>query len=462
MVPLKATLMLADGLSAIAVFLLLWNLRFDVLGGSWAVTSLRPVQLAVAYALLWVGSLWLLGLYRLRVHWGLRGEIVDVLRATVVALAVALSILFLFDLTEVSRVFLGMLLLAQPAVTITIRVVLRRVLERMRSRGQIRRQMLIVGAGPEAEAFANGVERQPELGLQIIGHLRGDREQAITVSRTVVGTIEDIEIVLHSRVVDEVAICLSPGDWSYVEPVTRICEEEGKLVRVSIAALGGVLTGGHFEEVGGLPIVTYLYGPDRFLSMLAKRVFDILASAVLLVLLSPLLLAIAAYLRITDGPPVLFRQHRVGLHGRPFICLKFRTMVPEAEELFPEIEHLSEVRGAAFKMTDDPRVTKVGRFLRRSSLDELPQLWNVLRGEMSIVGPRPAPPREVDQYSIWHRRRLSMRPGLTGLWQVTARSESDFDRRVELDLDYIDRWSLWMDFKILVRTIPAIVGQDGR
>ena len=278
-----------------------------------------------------------------------------------------------------------------------------------------------------------------------------------------IGTIEEIESVLHGRVVDEVAICLSPSDWSYVEPVTRICEEEGKIVRVSIQSLGGLLTGGHFEEVGGLPIVTFLYGPDRFLGMLAKRAFDIVGSILLLVLLSPRPVGRRrCYLRVADGPPILFRQYRVGLHGRPFVCLKFRTMVPDAEEMLPDIAHLSEVHGPAFKIADDPRITRTGGFLRRTSLDELPQLWNVLRGEMSIVGPRPAPPREVEQYSIWHRRRLSMRPGLTGLWQVSARSEADFDRRVELDLDYIDRWSLWMDIKILLRTIPVIVAQEGR
>jgi lipopolysaccharide/colanic/teichoic acid biosynthesis glycosyltransferase len=167
-------------------------------------------------------------------------------------------------------------------------------------------------------------------------------------------------------------------------------------------------------------------------------------------------------MRMVDGAPVLFRQRRIGLHGRPFWCVKFRTMVPDAEERLADIEHLSEIDGPAFKLTDDPRITQTGRWLRRSSLDELPQLWNVLRGEMSIVGPRPAPPREVDRYSIWHRRRLSMRPGLTGLWQVSARSASEFDRRVELDLDYIDRWSLWMDVKILLRTIPVMIALTGR
>jgi lipopolysaccharide/colanic/teichoic acid biosynthesis glycosyltransferase len=176
------------------------------------------------------------------------------------------------------------------------------------------------------------------------------------------------------------------------------------------------------------------------------------------VVLSPVALAIALWIRSFDGAPVLFRQTRVGLHGRPFEVLKFRTMVADAEERYDEVVGLSDSR--AFKLTDDPRITPPGRFLRRTSLDELPQVWNVLRGEMSLVGPRPAPPREVEGYDVWHRRRLSMKPGITGLWQVTARRDDSFDRRANLDLEYIDRWSLWLDITILAKTIPAAL--DGR
>jgi lipopolysaccharide/colanic/teichoic acid biosynthesis glycosyltransferase len=178
-------------------------------------------------------------------------------------------------------------------------------------------------------------------------------------------------------------------------------------------------------------------------------------------LLSPILAIVALYVRLVDGSPVLFRHDRVGLHGRVFTCLKFRTMVRDAEDQMDSVVELNDMKGPAFKVWNDPRVTPTGRVLRRWSLDELPQLINVLRGEMSIVGPRPAPPREVEGYSIWHRRRLSMRPGLTGYWQVEARSDDSFDRRAELDLQYIDRWSLWMDLKIIFRTIPAILSQPG-
>jgi len=205
-----------------------------------------------------------------------------------------------------------------------------------------------------------------------------------------------------------------------------------------------------------------VYGPDRALSLFAKRVIDVLCAGVGLVLASPLLLSIALHVRRAEGAPVIYRQMRIGLNGRPFEVLKFRTMVPDAERQVAQLELFNEVRGRAFKITNDPRLTRSGRFLRRTSLDELPQLWNVLRGEMSLVGPRPPLPAEVRDYDVWHRRRLSMKPGMTGLWQVSARNDPDFDQWVQRDLEYIDRWSLWLDLKILALTVPAVVSLQGR
>ena len=193
-----------------------------------------------------------------------------------------------------------------------------------------------------------------------------------------------------------------------------------------------------------------------------KRALDLTVAAAALVVLSPLLAIVAAWIRVRDGSAVLFRQTRIGVHGRPFKVVKFRTMVPNAEELLTELDEQNEIQGQAFKITDDPRVTRTGRLLRALSIDELPQLWNVLRGEMSLVGPRPPLPSEVADYDVWHRRRLSMKPGITGLWQVAARREPEFDRWVRMDLEYIDRWSLWLDLKIMARTIPAVITQQGR
>jgi exopolysaccharide biosynthesis polyprenyl glycosylphosphotransferase len=460
---LRLALMSADVLSAVALFTFMVFVRFEVLepDAHWDL-AIGPGTLAVAYGIAWAGCLWLLGLYRLRTHVTFRGEAFGILRATILAGLAMFSLFFLLRLDDVSRLFLLLLLISQPALTIASRFALRQLLRYMRRRGLMTRQMLIVGAGPEARAFADEVKAHRDLGLEVIGHLSGPHDPESVVRLPVLGTIDQIDDVLHTRVVDEVALCLSPEDWEYVEPVTRICEDEGKIVRVSMRALGGMLSGGQYEELGNTPIVTFLYGPDRLIGLALKRVFDIAASAIAIIVLSPLLLGVAMWIRLADGPQVIFTQRRVGLHGRPFMCFKFRSMVRDAEEQFDNIAHLSEIDGPAFKMEDDPRITRVGRFLRRTSLDELPQLLNVLRGEMSIVGPRPAPPREVALYSIWHRRRLMMRPGLTGYWQVIARSNESFDRRAELDLQYIDRWSLWMDVKIILRTIPAIVSQPGR
>jgi exopolysaccharide biosynthesis polyprenyl glycosylphosphotransferase len=209
-------------------------------------------------------------------------------------------------------------------------------------------------------------------------------------------------------------------------------------------------------------VVSLLTGPRSTLALAAKRLIDIVGGAIGLVVLSPLLLGIAVSILLTDGRPVIYRQERVGLHGRRFMVVKFRSMVKDADALLDGLRDQNEIKGQAFKMTADPRITRVGRFLRKSSLDELPQLWNVLRGEMSLVGPRPPLPSEVEGYDVWHRRRLSMKPGMTGLWQIEGRHEPEFDQWVEKDLEYIDRWSPWLDIQIILRTIPAMLRTEGR
>jgi exopolysaccharide biosynthesis polyprenyl glycosylphosphotransferase len=274
--------------------------------------------------------------------------------------------------------------------------------------------------------------------------------------------VEDIEDVLHSQIVDEVAICLPPTQLSLVEPITRLCEDEGRIVRIPTDETGLTLPGARIENFDGIQVMSLVYGPDRALALIGKRALDVLLALLGLFALSPLFLAVAAVMVVTEGRPVVFRQIRVGLHGRPFNIVKFRTMTADAESRYEEVVALSDTRGAAFKMTNDPRITRIGRILRKTSIDELPQLWNVLLGDMSIVGPRPAPPREVAEYDVWHRRRLSMKPGITGLWQIEARFDEEFDHRARLDLTYIDRWSIWLDFKIIARTIPALVANPGR
>jgi len=323
------------------------------------------------------------------------------------------------------------------------------------------RFVLMVGANPSAQDFADRIERHADLGLSVIGHLSAS-DATVSLTRPVIAPLDEIERVLHEHVVDEVAICLPVERWDMVEPVTRLCAGEGRVVRIPGDGRGPLVAGGVSEDFDGLTITSLLYGPDRAVALFLKRALDATLAGLLLLVLSPLFAALALNIVWRDGGPVLFRQTRVGLNGRRFTLFKFRTMLRDAELRQEEVAHLNEVRGRAFKATNDPRLTRSGPFLRRTGLDELPQLWNVLRGDMSLVGPRPPLPSEVEGYDVWHRRRLSMKPGITGLWQVSARREAEFDRWVAIDLEYIDRWSLWLDLKILVRSLPAIVAQEGR
>ena len=456
---LRSLLMLTDGGLAAATLILTSFFRF---GADWHVhwdpIVTDPVAFAALYAVTWVAVLTMGGLYRPRARWSIRTEAVDLFRVTIAMAAIVLAILFWFRLPDISRTYLLLLFPAQFLVTLATRAAMRLAFRRMRERGLNQRFVLVVGAGPRAQAFAAKLESHRELGLIVVGFMDDDQGFELHGGWRYRGRFADLADVLKANVIDEVAVCLPFSRWDLVDPIVGIAEDFGKIVRVPMDVLDRSFTSGKVEELDGTPVYSLVSGPDRLLGMAAKRTIDILGSAVLLVILSPILGAVAIAVRLRDGAPVIFHQARVGLHGRIFHVVKFRTMVADAEARYSQVMDRSDPR--AFKLDDDPRVTPLGAFLRRTSLDEMPQLWNVLRGEMSLVGPRPAPPREVEGYDVWHRRRLSMKPGITGLWQVTARRDDDFERRALLDLDYIDRWSLWLDVKILARTIPAAL--EGR
>jgi exopolysaccharide biosynthesis polyprenyl glycosylphosphotransferase len=483
---LRVALMALDAVAAMALFVIVSIVRFgaDAWMAAWASTGTDGAVLAGVYAAGWVGTLWLFGLYRLRARWSARAEAFDVARAVLLLAVGTFSVLFWFKLDDVSRQFLIVLFPAQLLLTVVSRIALRVAFSEARGRGLNSRQVLIIGTGPVAVAMARRMASHPELGLRVIGFLatpedrrseletiiqappprgwRRSRRGHSAAHLPILGSLDDILRVFHTNVVDEIAICLPSEEWALVEPITRLCEDEGKIVRIPVDDLGHTLPGARIEDFDGVKIQSLAYGPDRVLSLFAKRAMDVTLAVAGAILLSPVLLVISAAILVIDGRPILFRQTRIGLHGRPFSVVKFRTMVHDAESRLIELEPLNEIRGPAFKVTGDPRISRTGRILRRLSLDELPQVWNVLRGQMSIVGPRPPLPVEVEGYDVWHRRRLSMKPGITGLWQVAARREPEFDRWVRIDLEYIDRWSLWLDLKIIARTIPAVIAQEGR
>jgi exopolysaccharide biosynthesis polyprenyl glycosylphosphotransferase len=457
----RALLMAADATLAFVLLIALSVARFgsgwlDV----WSPLLAQPAFFGLAYAVVWVVILWLHGLYRPRARWSIRSEGLAVLRATVVLGLVTGTVLFAFKLPDVSRLFLIALFPAQWLVTLATRVALRIVFEWLRARGYNQRFVLVVGTGPRAVSFSKKLEDHRELGLRIFGFVDDEKQPGFPAKRKYLGSLDKIEALLHSEVIDEIALCLPFTQWDQMNAIAHLCEEEGRIVRVPVDVLDRAFAMGRFEDLDGTPVYSLVSGPDRAVALVVKRAVDVVVSGLALIVGSPILLAIALAIKARDGSPVVFRQTRIGLHGRKFGMLKFRTMTVDAEQRLEELRAKSEINGAAFKMTNDPRVTRSGRWLRRSSLDELPQLWNVFRGDMSLVGPRPALPKEVDAYDLWHRRRLSMKPGMTGLWQVSGRRSPSFDRWAELDLSYIDRWSLWLDVKILARTLPAAI--EGR
>ncbi len=265
-----------------------------------------------------------------------------------------------------------------------------------------------------------------------------------------------LPILLSRQIVDEIIFDVDSSKLPGLEEVFLQCDEEGVRTRVAVDFFPHVNSEITLDRVGDAPLLTFSAAPLDDLRLLLKRLFDIVTSAVALVVLFPFLVAVAVVIRLSSPGPIIFRQSRCGLNGRRFTMYKFRSMVQEAEEMMPSLRHLSS-RQVAFKLWKDPRVTKVGFWIRRFSIDELPQLYNVLRGDMSIVGPRPPLPEEVDRYERWQRRRLRMRPGLTCLWAVSGRDRIDFNTWMRLDISYIENWSLQLDWSIIIRTIPHVL-----
>jgi exopolysaccharide biosynthesis polyprenyl glycosylphosphotransferase len=461
---LRIGLMAVDGAVAATVFLVVADLRYQDGDASalWRALAIEPPFAALIFAATWVVVLWSSGLYRLTPRWGVWSEVLDIVRATLLVIALALSALFLTKQTDVSRLFLALLFIAEPTVTLAGRLAVRATFDALRRRGHTARFMVIAGTGQLAQDFADELERHAGLGIHVVGHLSAPGEPPPVVTRPILGVVDDIEEILHSQVVDELGVCLPESASRYLEPISGLAAGEGKTVRVAVDPVDEMLPGAVEEVFDRFLVRSIVNDGHREISFVFKRLIDIAGAAVGLLILSPLFLTTALAMRLADNGAVIFGQTRIGLHGRPFTMYKFRSMVPDAEERMHEVRHLNERNGAAFKATNDPRITRIGRWLRRTSIDELPQLWNVLTGSMSLVGPRPPLPDEVAEYDIWHRRRLSMKPGITGLWQVEARHDPDFDRWVEQDLVYIDDWSIWLDLKILARTLPAMLAHGGR
>ncbi len=345
----------------------------------------------------------------------------------------------------------------------TSRLVLAGVSARMRARGIRVDRLLIVGAGEAGRTVMRTVVARPELGYRITGFLDDDPEKGETDIGPfkALGGLDNLANVLSTEHVTEAIIALP---WSYHLKILGLiaqCERAGVRARLVPDIFQLTLSRVDVDDLGGIPLLGVKPVTIRGGSLVIKRAMDLVLGGLFTLLALPLMGLIALAIRLDTPGPVLFSQTRVGQGGKVFRCYKFRSMYQGAEKEQERLRCMNEASGPLFKIKDDPRITRVGRFLRRISLDELPQLYNVLRGEMSLVGPRPAPPVEVAQYQEWHRQRLQAPQGLTGLWQVSGRSDLTFDEGCLLDIFYIENYSVALDLRILLRTVPKVLFRQG-
>jgi exopolysaccharide biosynthesis polyprenyl glycosylphosphotransferase len=332
-----------------------------------------------------------------------------------------------------------------------------------RSRGFNYRSIVVVGTGPEAAEIARAVAEHRWWGFRILGFVALDEESRRAASHLrMLGTVDDLITIAENEIVDDVLVATGPREVPRLEETFLALHELGIRTLFALAPFPHAKAKVTLSEIDGVPLLAYSTAPAGTLRLAVKRGMDLILGTAILAVSLPIAGSIALAVKLAGGGTVLFRQTRCGLNGRRFTLYKFRTMVEDAEARQGDLLHLNEVEGPAFKLRSDPRVTRLGRLLRRFSLDELPQLLNVLRGDMSLVGPRPPIPSEVERYERWQRRRLSVKPGLTGLWQISGRADvADFRRWIELDLEYIDSWSPWLDLKILAKTIPVVLTGRG-
>lgn len=420
------------------------------------------LSLLPAVAVFWAPLLWWYGSYRAERTDRALVEIARVFAVVALGGILLLAFTFVGRVLGVSRAFLALFLPLDFAALCLVRLVATSFRRHARKRGYDRVYVVVAGTGKRARDHASRLESHSGWGIEVVGFVS---EQPIRLEavagKPVLGTLERLEEVLRSRVVDEVHFAGSRRMLERLDSALRTCDETGVRSRVVLDLFGELRSHVFLERLDGVPLLTLSTTPHAEAALLLKRVFDVLVSFTALAVSSPILLVSALLVKTTSPGPIVFRQKRVGMNGRLFTLYKLRTMVRNAEELKESLQARNEMDGPVFKITDDPRVTGVGRWLRKLSIDELPQLYNVLRGDMSIVGPRPPVPGEVTRYERWQRRRLSMRPGITCIWQVSGRNRVDFRRWMEMDLQYIDNWSLLLDFRILLKTIPVVLTSRG-
>ncbi|HEX8153013.1 MAG TPA: sugar transferase, partial [Thermoanaerobaculia bacterium] len=377
------------------------------------------------------------------------------------------TLAYLLPLRQLSRAWFILFAVLALMLLVAEKIFLRVLARWVRSKGLNYRTVLIVGTGRRATDIARLIVGHKYWGYKILGFVSdGHRLSNGWARYRIYGSVPELKTILETREIvepiDEIVFAVTRKKLDEMKQIFLMCEELGIRTRVAMNFFPNRVARIEIEELEGVPFLTFTTTPSNETQLAFKRLLDVGIAVLLLALTFPVILLAALAIKLSSPGSVVFKQKRIGLNGRMFTLYKFRTMIADAHDRREEFAHLNEMNGPAFKAKNDPRVTPVGRWLRKFSLDELPQLWNVLKGDMSLVGPRPPIPEEVESYHRWHRRRLSMKPGLTCLWQISGRNDiADFDRWMQLDLQYIDNWSPSLDLKILLRTIPAVLSGKG-
>jgi exopolysaccharide biosynthesis polyprenyl glycosylphosphotransferase len=424
--------------------------------------TIQNLFVLAGFAFLWQAIFFILGLYDPAVPKTRRSEVPAVIAATLLGTLLALAV---HPFSATGELATSTVLLMWPmaaALTVGGRAALQVVL-RTTPQARVRRRVLIVGSGPRAVHLYHHLCAPADAEAELVGFVDANGQAIADEARSrMLGSLEDLELLLMQHVVDEVLIALpTKSRYAEIQWTIEVCERVGIEAKYLADVFRCTLAGTRYDDSqhGSFMSVKVVTDDKRWI---VKRVIDFAGALFGLVVLAPILLAIAAGVKLTSPGSVLFVQERYGLRKRRFKMYKFRTMVANADRLQASLEHANEADGPVFKIKNDPRITPLGRFLRRTSLDELPQLINVLKGDMSLVGPRPLPVRDVHLFRHgWLMRRFSVPPGLTCLWQISGRSNLGFDDWIALDLQYIDRWSLALDFEILAKTVPVVLRGTG-
>ncbi|MFB0525850.1 MAG: sugar transferase [bacterium] len=468
---LKKMMIFADLLILVVSFILTYFIRaniyqfykFDLFPSRVVMGTLYPLDnylwLLLIVIPVWYGLLSSQGLYESFRTKRLTEIVWIIMKTGFLATLITGTLIFVLKLTYVSRIFVALFSAISVSFLTLEKVILIQSFKHARLGENNYKHLMVVGTGKRATKFVQMVKQHPEWGMKIVGIIDDEPEKVGSdVSNIkVIGLLKDIPDILHEKIVDEVVFII-PRSWlSRIEQSILSCEREGIKVSVAVDLFDFKIGKLQATDLGGIPLMRLETTPGSPWELFIKRSLDIIVSLIGLVLSAPVLLLTAVVIKLNSPGPLFFKQVRNGMNGRKFTLLKFRSMVVGAEEMQEELIALNEMDGPVFKITNDPRMTRIGSFLRKTSLDELPQLINVLKGDMSLVGPRPPIPGEVTNYKTWQRRRLSMRPGITCFWQISGRNEVNFEQWMKLDLEYIDNWSLWLDLKILFKTIPVVL-----